>query len=145
MATAGASTNLNHEGARTNIVSAGTGVTCETLESGGCKSHDGLLKPRNEKVSALSHHTLLHTAAAAEGELLKKDGALATINVIPAAAVRVRAHAMHKHSRVTDMAEPATVEITPKAAATEPKGPRIPLIVFMIALDVSGKAARMLL
>ena len=51
---------------------------------------------------------------------------------------------MHKHSRVTDMAEPATVEITPKAAATEPKGPRIPLIVFMIALDASDKAARML-
>jgi hypothetical protein len=40
-------------------------------------------------VRALSHHTLLHTSTlAAQGELLKKYSALATINVVPAGKVR---------------------------------------------------------
>ncbi len=33
------------------------------------------------------------------------------------------------------MAEPATVDMTPTAAAMEPKGPRMFLMLFMTALD----------
>jgi hypothetical protein len=50
-------------------------------------------------VGALSHYTLLHTRTfATQGELLKKNSPLTTVNIIPAAIIKTCAGVEYRNS-----------------------------------------------